>query len=186
VYKYSPSKERNEWKVRDNHLDASMDDTSSLPTTNIINLSYDRSKCFLVFFFFKKKKQIIKGKDLQRSRINGTNTTKDQTQAIKSNSLWVPSVSHTQVRREKKETERKGSRRGSLVESLKSSMKEEDNRVVVRIKTHINRGQKQGGRLFIFFFNCVWVLFIIIFNLKNIKLIYFFNISCYYIYIYNI
>jgi len=30
------SKERNEWKVQDNHLDASMDDTSSLPTTNII------------------------------------------------------------------------------------------------------------------------------------------------------
>ena len=32
-----------------------MDDTSSLPTTNIINLSYDRSKFFLVFFFLKKK-----------------------------------------------------------------------------------------------------------------------------------
>jgi len=74
-------------KGSDNPLDASMDDTSSLPTTNIINLSYDRSKCFLVFFFKKKKKQIIKGKDLQRSRINGTNTTKDQTQAIKSNFL---------------------------------------------------------------------------------------------------
>jgi hypothetical protein len=72
----------------DNHLDASMDDTSSLPTTNIINLSYDRSKCFLVFFFFFfKKKQIIKGKDLQRSRITGMNTTKDETQAIKSNCL---------------------------------------------------------------------------------------------------
>jgi hypothetical protein len=68
-----------------------MDDTSSLPTTNIINLSYDRSMFFLVFFFFFKKKQIIKGKDLQR---NGTNTTKDQ----------------TQVRREK-EKERKGTRK---------------------------------------------------------------------------
>jgi hypothetical protein len=33
-----------------------MDDTSSLPTTNIINLSCDRSKFFLVFFFKKKKK----------------------------------------------------------------------------------------------------------------------------------
>jgi len=33
-----------------------MDGTSSLPTTNIINLSCDRSKFFLVFFFFKKKK----------------------------------------------------------------------------------------------------------------------------------
>jgi len=43
------------------------------------------------------------------------------------------------------------SRRASLVESLKSSMKEEDNRVVVRIKTRINRGQKRGGRLFVFF-----------------------------------
>jgi len=63
-----------------------MDDTSSLPTTNIINLSHNRSKFFLVFFF-KKKKQINKGKDLQRSRISGMNTTKDQTQAIKSNSL---------------------------------------------------------------------------------------------------
>jgi hypothetical protein len=46
-------------KGSDNHLDASMDDTSSLPTTNIINLSYDRSKFFLVFFK-KKKKQINK------------------------------------------------------------------------------------------------------------------------------
>jgi len=91
VYKYSPSKERNEWKVQDNHLDAFMDDNSSLPKT--------------------------------------------QTQAIKSNCLWV--------------------RRGSLVESLKSSKKEEDNRVVVRIKTRINRGQKQGGRLFFFFLLCL-------------------------------
>jgi hypothetical protein len=64
-----------------------MDDTSSLPTTNIINLSYDRSKFLLVFFFKKKKKQINKGKDLQRSGITGMNTTKDQTQAIKSNCL---------------------------------------------------------------------------------------------------
>jgi hypothetical protein len=64
---YSPSKERNEWKVQDNHLDVSMDDTSSLPTTNIINLSYDRSKFFLVFFLVKKKKQINKKKDLQKS-----------------------------------------------------------------------------------------------------------------------
>jgi len=54
------------------------------------------------------------------------------------------------VRREKKEKERKGTSRGSHVESLKSSMKEEDNRVVVGIKTRINRGQKQGGRLFVF------------------------------------
>jgi hypothetical protein len=46
--------ERNEWKVQDNHLDAFMDDTSSLPTTNIIN---DRLKFFLVFFFKKKKDQ---------------------------------------------------------------------------------------------------------------------------------
>jgi hypothetical protein len=56
VYKYSPSIERNEWKVQDNHLDAYMDDTSSLTTKNIINLSYDRSKFLLVFFFFLKKK----------------------------------------------------------------------------------------------------------------------------------
>jgi len=41
--------ERNEWKVQDNHLDAFMDDTSLLPTTNII---HDRLK-----FFFKKKDQ---------------------------------------------------------------------------------------------------------------------------------
>jgi len=35
-----------------------MDDTSSLPTTNIIDLSCDRSKFFLVFlvFFFKKNR----------------------------------------------------------------------------------------------------------------------------------
>jgi hypothetical protein len=33
-----------------------MDDTSSLPTTNIINLSCDRSKFFLVFFFLKKNR----------------------------------------------------------------------------------------------------------------------------------
>jgi hypothetical protein len=68
-----------------------MDDTSSLPETYIINLTYDRSKFFLVFFFLKKKKQINKGEDLQRSRITGTNSTEkrkpDQTQAIKSNCL---------------------------------------------------------------------------------------------------
>jgi hypothetical protein len=32
-----------------------MDDTSSLPTTNIIDLSCDRSKFFLVFFFKKNR-----------------------------------------------------------------------------------------------------------------------------------
>ena len=48
-------------KGSDNHLDVSMDDTSSLPTTNIINLSCDWSKFFLVFFvFLKRKKQINK------------------------------------------------------------------------------------------------------------------------------
>ena len=80
-----------------------MDDTSSLPVTHIINLSYDRSKFFLVFFFLKKKTDQQgekKRKDLQRSRITGMNSTKDQTQAIKSNSLI--SVSHTKVRREEK------------------------------------------------------------------------------------
>ena len=41
-------------KGSDNHLDASMDDTSSLPTTNIIKLSCDRSKFFLVFFLKKE------------------------------------------------------------------------------------------------------------------------------------
>jgi hypothetical protein len=70
--------ERNEWKVQDNHLDAFMDDTSSLPTTNIIN---DRLKFFLVIFFFKKKGST---KNLQRSRITRTNSLKDQTQAITS------------------------------------------------------------------------------------------------------
>jgi len=68
--------ERNEWKVQDNHLDAFMDDTSSLPTTNIIN---DRLKFFLVFFLKKGST-----KNLQRSRITGTNSLKDQTQAITS------------------------------------------------------------------------------------------------------
>jgi hypothetical protein len=65
-----------------------MDDTSSLPTTNIINLSCDRSKFFLVFFvFLKRKKQINKREDLQKSRITERNSTKNQTQAIKNNSL---------------------------------------------------------------------------------------------------
>jgi predicted ATPase len=68
--------ERNEWKVQDNHLDAFMDDTSSLPTTNIIN---DRLKFFLVFFLKKGST-----KNLQRSRITRTNSLKDQTQAITS------------------------------------------------------------------------------------------------------
>jgi hypothetical protein len=81
-----------------------MDDTSSLPVTHIINLSYDRSKKKLGFFFFYKKKTDQQGekkrKDLQRSRITGMNSTKDQTQAIKSNCLI--SVSHTKGRREKK------------------------------------------------------------------------------------
>jgi hypothetical protein len=56
-------------------------------------------------------------------------------------------VPHTQLRREKKEKER--SRRGSHVESLKSSTKEEDNRVVVRIKTHKQR--TKTGRETVFF-----------------------------------
>jgi len=50
------------------------------------------------------------------------------------------------------------SHRASLVESLKSSMKEEDNRVVVRIKTRISKGQKQGGRLFVFLAVSEWFL----------------------------
>jgi hypothetical protein len=33
-----------------------MDDTNSLPTTNTINLSYDRSTIFLVFFYEKKNR----------------------------------------------------------------------------------------------------------------------------------
>jgi hypothetical protein len=53
-----------------------MDDTSSLPTTNIIN---DRLKFFLVFLLKKGST-----KNLQRSRITGTNSLKDQTQAITS------------------------------------------------------------------------------------------------------
>jgi len=67
-----------------------MDDTNSLPTTNTINLSYDRSTIFLVFFYEKKTDQQgkkKKRKDMQRSRITGTNSTKDQTQAIKSDCL---------------------------------------------------------------------------------------------------
>jgi len=59
-----------------------MDDTSSLPTTNIINLSCDRSKFFLVFFF-KKKKQINKRKDLQKSRITERNSTKNKLKQLK-------------------------------------------------------------------------------------------------------
>ena len=67
-------------KGSDNHLDVSMDDTSSLPTTNIINLNCDRSK-----FYFNK--QINKRKDLQKSRITEINSTKNQIQAIKNNCL---------------------------------------------------------------------------------------------------
>jgi hypothetical protein len=78
---YSPSKERNEWKVQDNHLDVSMDDTSSLPTTNIINLSYDRSKFFLVFFLVKKKNRSTRKKTCKK--------------AIKSNFPWWLSLCHT-------------------------------------------------------------------------------------------
>jgi hypothetical protein len=51
-----------------------MDDTSSLPTTNIINLSYDRPK-----IFYLKKRTDLKGKkrkDLERKTITGSNSTK--------------------------------------------------------------------------------------------------------------
>ena len=53
-------------KGSDNHLDVSMDDTSSLPTTNIINLSCDRSKFFLVFFFLKKKNRSTREKTCKK------------------------------------------------------------------------------------------------------------------------
>ena len=76
---------RNEWKVQGNHLDSSTDDTSSLPPTNIINLSYDRSKFFLVFFLYKKNRSTCKKVVLR-------NSTKNQTKAIKNNSILWPSI----------------------------------------------------------------------------------------------
>jgi len=52
MHKYSPSKERKEWKVDDDHFDTCTNDTSysSLPRTHIINLQAMIGQCF--FFFF--------------------------------------------------------------------------------------------------------------------------------------
>jgi hypothetical protein len=104
-----------------------MDDNSSLPT---------REKTCKEVELMERTQQRIKLKQLK----------------------VIVCVTHSSEERkegERKERDKEGrqkvrSRRGSLVESLKSSMKEEDNRVVVRIKTRINRGQKQGGRLLVF------------------------------------
>jgi len=135
-----------------------MDDTSSLPTTNIINLSYDRPMFFLVFFFFFIKKN----RSSREKTCKEVELMERTQQRIKLKQLKVIvyeyHLCHTlkwgEQRRRKKGKgqgrQKVRSRRASLVESLKSSMKEEDNRVVVRIKTRINRGQKQGGRLFFF------------------------------------
>jgi hypothetical protein len=45
-----------------------MDDTNSLPTTNTINLSYDRSTIFLVFFYEKKTDQQGKKKKKRHAK----------------------------------------------------------------------------------------------------------------------
>jgi len=62
-----------------------MDDTSSLPTTNIINLSCDRSKFFLVFFFLKKK-QINKRREKTRKKVE---LLKETQQRIKLKQLKI-------------------------------------------------------------------------------------------------
>jgi len=79
-----------------------MDDTSSLPTTNIINLSYDRSKFFLVFFFFFKKK----------NRSTREKTCKEVELLELKVIVYDDHLCLThQVRREKKEKERNGTKK---------------------------------------------------------------------------
>jgi len=143
-----------------------MDDTSSLPTTNIINLSYDRSMFFLVFFsFFLKKNRSWREKTCKEVELMERAQQRIKLKQLKV-IVYEYHLCHTlkwgEKRRRKKGKgqgrQKVRSRRASLVESLKSRMKEEHNRVVVRIKTRINRGQKQGGRLFVFLTVSEWFL----------------------------
>jgi hypothetical protein len=65
-----------------------MDDTNSLPTTNIINLSYDRSMIFLVFFI-KKKKTDQQGKKKKKEKTCKVELPERTQQRIKLKQLKV-------------------------------------------------------------------------------------------------